>query len=79
MAMVKESVEGGIASLPFPPTAQASYGPTEKATEYGLETLPRGINPLVKSPKGTVELRFIAADAVSQHLQLNQGEGHIDL
>ncbi|VDD74691.1 unnamed protein product [Mesocestoides corti] len=51
-----------LAALPFPPTAQASYGPTEKAVEYGLETLPRGLSPLIKSPKGTIEVRFIAAE-----------------
>ncbi len=51
--------------MPFPPTAQASYGPTEKAGDYGLETLPRGLRPLVKSPKGAVELRFIASEPVS--------------
>ncbi|VDL62111.1 unnamed protein product [Hymenolepis diminuta] len=58
----KEGDDSTLAALPFPPTAQANYGPTEKAVEYGLETLPRGMHPLVKSPKGTVEIRFIAAE-----------------
>ncbi|KAL7063433.1 hypothetical protein AAHC03_0384 [Spirometra sp. Aus1] len=53
--------EGPVA-LPFPPTAQTSYGPTEKAVEYGLETLPRQLHPFLKSPKGFVELRFIASE-----------------
>lgn len=52
----------GLAALPFPPTAQTSYGPTEKAVEYGLETLPRQLHPFLKSPKGFVELRFIASE-----------------
>nr|CDS33379.1 ubiquitin protein ligase BRE1 [Hymenolepis microstoma] len=58
----KEGEGSSLAALPFPPTAQANYGPTEKAVEYGLETLPRGMHPLIKSPKGTVEIRFIAAE-----------------
>lgn len=61
----KGGEDSTLAALPFPPTAQANYGPTEKAVEYGLETLPRGMNPLVKSLKGTVEIRFIAAEIVS--------------
>ncbi|KAL5111932.1 Hillarin [Taenia crassiceps] len=58
----KEGEGSSLAALPFPPTAQANYGPTEKASEYGLETLPRGLPPLIKSPKGTVEIRFIASE-----------------
>ncbi|KAH9287264.1 Kyphoscoliosis peptidase [Echinococcus granulosus] len=58
----KEGEGGSLSALPFPPTAQANYGPTEKASEYGLETLPRGLPPLIKSPKGTVEIRFVAAE-----------------
>ncbi|KAL5965842.1 Hillarin, partial [Taenia solium] len=58
----REGEDNSLAAMPFPPTAQANYGPTEKASEYGLETLPRGLPPLIKSPKGTVEIRFIAAE-----------------
>ncbi|EUB63786.1 Kyphoscoliosis peptidase [Echinococcus granulosus] len=68
----KEGEGGSLSALPFPPTAQANYGPTEKASEYGLETLPRGLPPLIKSPKGTVEIRFVAAEIFEDTFMLQE-------
>ena len=60
--------DGALDVLPFPPTVQTNYGPTEKAVDLGLETLPRGLRPLIKSSNGTVEVRFVASEVVSPFL-----------
>ncbi|VEL38461.1 unnamed protein product [Protopolystoma xenopodis] len=50
--------------LPYPPTSQSSYGPTEKAVEFGLATLPRRLEPVLRCSNGILDVRFTAAESV---------------
>ncbi|KAL3318773.1 Coiled-coil domain-containing protein 39 [Cichlidogyrus casuarinus] len=44
--------------IPFPPCNQSSYGPTVKASQFCLQTLPLNLDPVISAKNGLVEIRF---------------------
>ncbi|KAF5406323.1 Kyphoscoliosis peptidase [Paragonimus heterotremus] len=53
---------GSISIPPFPPTSQSHYGPTEKAAELQIQTVPSDLEAARKCTGGVFEVRFATVD-----------------